>query len=587
MHQVALQLTISFDLTLVCSPNLQSMKYKLFIFTLSILGASILLGHVRSAQQDREFDGDSGIEIKELSQIQHDNLIKLAKVWGFVKYYHPAVAKGDIDWDYELFRIMPAMLKANEQQNMANEALLEWIQRLGPFEERKEDWHPEAEVKLLPSTDWIQDQQLLGKDLSMFLQKIQEAKRTDRHHYIEFAPNIGNPIFNEKNYNLDYTDEGYKLLALFRYWNMIEYFFPYKHLADKDWDEVLRAQIPEFIKANDELRYKKACLILIGSIQDTHANIWQRNSSLDEFWGTQIVPIEIKYIEDQIVVTKILELLANPKGLEVGDIITHINDQSTEDLISEKVPYCPASNHPTQMRDICRKLLRTNAPSLKLTIKGKGSLQLKCVSFTSVNFWTSDTPAYQTLAHNIGYLYPGNLEKGEITKVIEQLKSTDGLIIDLRCYPSDFIVFSLGHFLVTEPTPFVKFTVGSLEMPGMFTFTEKFHLGNKSEKYRKPIVIIVNETTQSQAEYTTMAFQVAPQATVIGSTTAAADGNVSGIRLPGDVRTMISGIGVYYPDGTETQRVGIRIDEEVRPTIQGIQEGRDELLEIAMEIVRL
>ena len=61
---------------------------------------------------------------------------------------------------------------------------------------------------------------------------------------------------------------------------------------------------------------------------------------------------------------------------------------------------------------------------------------------------------------------------------------------------------------------------------------------------------------------------------VFGSTTAGADGNVSTIILPGKIRTMISGIGVYYPDGTETQRVGIVPDVEVKPTIKGC-DGRE------------
>lgn len=48
---------------------------------------------------------------------------------------------------------------------------------------------------------------------------------------------------------------------------------------------------------------------------------------------------------------------------------------------------------------------------------------------------------------------------------------------------------------------------------------------------------------------------------------------------------MISGIGVYYPDGIETQRIGIVPDIEIKPTIQGIKEGRDEVLEKAIEII--
>ena len=96
---------------------------------------------------------------------------------------------------------------------------------------------------------------------------------------------------------------------------------------------------------------------------------------------------------------------------------------------------------------------------------------------------------------------------------------------------------------------------------------------------------MVNETTQSQAEYTAMALRVAPQAKVIGSQTAGADGNLSEIFFPGDIRTMISGIGVNYPDGTETQRIGILPDIEVKPTLIGIRNGKDEILERALEYI--
>ena len=49
--------------------------------------------------------------------------------------------------------------------------------------------------------------------------------------------------------------------------------------------------------------------------------------------------------------------------------------------------------------------------------------------------------------------------------------------------------------------------------------------------------------------------------------------------------TSISGIGIYYPDGTETQRVGIIPDIEIYPTIDGVSKGKDELLEKAIELI--
>ncbi len=132
--------------------------------------------------------------------------------------------------------------------------------------------------------------------------------------------------------------------------------------------------------------------------------------------------------------------------------------------------------------------------------------------------------------------------------------------------------------------PFVKFTIGNVDNPGEFNFTSDINIPSQGNTYKGKLIVLVNELTQSQAEYTAMAFRAGDNTTIIGSTTAGADGNVSSIFLPGGLRTMISGIGVYYPSGEETQRVGIVPDIELKTTIQGTREGRDEFLDKAIEI---
>jgi len=82
-----------------------------------------------------------------------------------------------------------------------------------------------------------------------------------------------------------------------------------------------------------------------------------------------------------------------------------------------------------------------------------------------------------------------------------------------------------------------------------------------------------------------MAFQSSPRVKVVGSQTAGADGNISPFTLPGGINTMISGLGVFYPDGTLTQKIGIKIDYLIKPTIKGIIGGKDELLEKAVAIL--
>ncbi len=83
---------------------------------------------------DHEFDGGSGIHVSRLSNVQVKNLATLAKVWGFLKYHHPALTGGLRHWDYDLFRILPRVLDAADGAAV-NAAITRWIEGLGAVEE--------------------------------------------------------------------------------------------------------------------------------------------------------------------------------------------------------------------------------------------------------------------------------------------------------------------------------------------------------------------------------------------------------------------------------------------------------------------
>lgn len=543
------------------------------------------------AELDVAFSNGTDIKALQLTNLQEESLYKMGKVWGFVKYNHPEIAKANINWDNEAFRLLPSLLNASDN-NSANAEITMWLKKseLDKVETReKSELTTSKNVKLREENSWILDTNELGSELSELLVRIGNAKKEDKHFYLGFTHGVGNPIFrNENPYeNMNSEDDGLKLLALFRFWNMVEYYFPNRHLMDENWDNVLGEFIPKIVKSDTELSYKLALIELISKVQDTHANVWGSYEVLDDFFGTMHPPFLVNILEKKVIVTKVLS--ESDLGIKVGDIILEVDDRPVWDLINEKIKYCPASNLPTQYRDVSKRILRTNNDEITLIVQGnvgKSVIIVETEDWRSVMYRKSDIISHKMLDGNIGYIYPGTLEQGEIDEIMDKFMDTKGIVVDLRCYPSDFIVFSLNKYLMPEPTEFVKFSIGSLSNPGEFTFGEPLKAGTENTGYYKgKVVILINETTQSQAEYTTMALRASPNAIVIGSTTAGADGNVSQIILPGNVRTMISGIGVYYPDGTETQRVGIIPDIELRPTIEGVRLERDELLEMAIEII--
>ena len=123
--------------------------------------------------------------------------------------------------------------------------------------------------------------------------------------------------------------------------------------------------------------------------------------------------------------------------------------------------------------------------------------------------------------------------------------------------------------------------------PGVFQWQKPMTYGSKNPDYYKgKVIILCNEGVQSHAEFTIMLLQTAPNAVTIGSQTSGADGNVSTIPFVGGGKCSMTGIGIFYPDGKPTQRVGVKVDIEVKPTIKGIREGRDEVLEKALEMAK-
>jgi C-terminal processing protease CtpA/Prc len=194
-------------------------------------------------------------------------------------------------------------------------------------------------------------------------------------------------------------------------------------------------------------------------------------------------------------------------------------------------------------------------------------------------------PTFRLLSKDVAYMKLSSIKAADVPNYIEQARGTKGLIIDIRNYPSEFVVFALGDLLVDHDTAFARFTNADLANPGAFYWNNTESLSLALPHYSGRIVILVDEVSQSQAEFTAMAFRAAPNAVVVGSMTAGADGNVSEVPLPGGLRSMISGIGVFYPDKRPTQRVGIVPDVEVRPTIAGIRAGRDEVLEAGIQQV--
>ncbi len=211
----------------------------------------------------------------------------------------------------------------------------------------------------------------------------------------------------------------------------------------------------------------------------------------------------------------------------------------------------------------------------------------------SSSYWNAasypSSVSYRLLADNIGFLGYAY----SVPDSMPLLANTRAIIIDLRGMPQNWLESAMPYL---EPTsqPAARFAVPDIaHHPGSFLWSANVVYGPPTanpDYYKGRLVVLVDERTQGANEYSALGFRSLPATTVIGSRTAGGPlqwpqlPGVSEIRLPGGFSTYFTGLGVFYPDGTPTIG-GIVPDIEVRPTIAGIRQGRDEVMEAAIAFI--
>lgn len=547
------------------------------------------------AVNDTAFSRGSDIKYISLNKEVSAHLTLLGQLWGFLKYHHPAIAKGDYNWDNELFRLLPRYLKCKSNAQVTK-LLEQWLDNLGKPELclKCKPWTATKNIAVEPNYGKLFNNKVFSKSLHRKLEYILNNHDSTYNYYVSL-PLV--PVFtHEKSFESMYPDAGYRLLALYRYWNVIQYFYPNRNLITEDWNTILPKFIPQIIASRNKTEYALTLNKLVTHIHDGHAFI--QSSVIDNYQGAYRLPVAAHFVEGKLVVTGYYkDTLEVKQKFKVGDIITSINGIQVTKLMKQYLPLMSSSNYDSKLRDLpCNYLLKGSSKQFNLSILRNGKIAhitAYAAELAKINAYdfnrspNAKEPGYYLINRHIGYIFASLFKIGNIQEIKKTFKDTKGIIIDMRAYPTDEMEQTLGRYLKPYVSPFVKFTNGSLKYPGLFTFGEPSVNGNKSDDYYKGrVIVLVNALTQSNAEYVTMALQSAPKVTVVGSSSAGADGNITkSIVLPGMFYTYISGLGVYYPDGTNTQRNGVKINYVVKPTIKGVKENTDEVLDKAKELI--
>ncbi|MDY3364417.1 S41 family peptidase [Riemerella anatipestifer] len=547
------------------------MKVKIFAFFLILLNSQIIYSQNKLSETEK--------------------LESLCKVWGFLKYYHPNVANGTYNWDQELFKILPKVEEATDKNTLSN-VYINWISSLGEIPECKscstanENYFNENfDLK------WTENKNIFSNTVIKKLKEIENNRNQEDNFYVTSAKNIENALIqNEPEYSkFDWKDKNMRLLSLFRYWNFIEYFFPYKYQTDENWNSTLKNLLPKFVNAQSEQDYNLANLEMISKIDDSHAYYitWQTNN----YFGFKWLPIKFELINDVAVISGFYDKqLAEKDDLKIGDIITKVDGKTINEIFNEKKKFINGSNILQKKRNSRYAIFNGGSDSIKISFLRNNKETEKIVHrFLFKDFKQEakeNKPKYKILPQNIGYVNMGILEKKDVSKMMDSLMNTKAIIFDIRNYPKG-TNYLISNYISSKENEFFKVIVPDLKYPGKFIWKDGDKKSGKNGQlqYKGKVVLLVDEKTQSHAEFTTMTLQTGDNVTTIGRQTSGADGNVTRFKTVDNIDTMFTGIGIFYPDKSITQRVGVKIDIQVPKTIEAVEKQKDEILERAITFI--
>ncbi len=514
-----------------------------------------------------------------------ERLYLTCKVWGFLKYYHPKVGTGVYDWDEKLIKVLANTKNITTSDQLSN-YFDRWIYAFGP---RKPcpgcNSGNAASFGKNFDLSWTQSS-VFSSALKSTFRDIEKNRFQGSHHYVEVGKS-GQfmPKSESSYYDLNIADENYRLLPLFRFWNYVEYFSPYKYQTDQAWDQVLKEMIPLFLAADTRLKFHQAMLALVVKLDDSHAGLVTK--TLDAMPYYNYLPARIEMVEDKALVTEIIDAeKALQDDLQVGDVITQVNGETVKSRHAKNSKYIWGSNEAVKARSLYHTLFMGLQGSAKVTINRNGVVRntsLPLYSYAQISYGKKPhKEKWRIVRDSVGYVNLEKLEKSEVDQMMNELMETKVLIIDLRNGAKGTYQLIANHVLPTENT-FARFTKPDFTYPGKFTWEGSATCGKENEDYYAgKLILLVNSTTQGHAEYSCMCFQTAPNVLTLGSQTAGTHGARSQFALIQNLNSQFTGTGVFYPDGSELQRVGVKLSHEVQPTIDGMRTGKDEVLDQAM-----
>ncbi len=566
---------------------------------------------------------------KALTSRELENLVAYARLFGYVRHFHPSDEAERADWDAltiaGVTRVEsaanPAALAVTLQQAFASVAptirvfpkgtpVERWLPTDQERKIRRVFWRHRGYRVELNVPDWMNTwtrQRILAPvdgrpevvevnlaggvaalvPISLPADEIGTLPRTSN---ADTSPSAtGDSPFSG-------DERATRLASVIIAWNVFEHFYPYWDVLETDWPGALSSAL-QAAATDTAHSFLRTLRRMTKAAHDGHVKV---------FWDAApepnaAAPVGWDWVESRLVITDVPDAQGQP--IQVGDFVLSIDGTPTAEAIREIEAEISS---PSASWRLARLLNFAGAAQRMFGSLGEGPQSRPLV--LELNPWNdprkrrtatltrsvSRAPVREHRPPRIAELKPGilyvdltRLTAADWNAALPQMAGASSLIFDVRGYPR--LNFEILGNLSPAPLLQQRWYTPVITHPDRtrweFDISERATIPPVKPYLAGRKVFLIDGRAISFADSWMAMAEHYRLGEIVGEATAGTTGLANRIMLPGGYGMFFTGQKVLKHDGTQHHGVGVRPTVPASRTVAGVAAQRDEVLERALKVL--
>ncbi len=555
---------------------------------------------------------------KPLSTRGLENLQAFARLFGYMRYFHPSDAAAAADWEQLAIRSIPTIERAQSASQLAESLtdafapvsvavavyptgtappavrlksgpyLMEWRHHGVGLSENPIYYSERVTRQAGGDADEID---LLRADLpggvSCIVPRVLYTNVGGRFRLSNFAGKLP---------GASAADRSVRLAAVVIAWNVLQHFYPYFDVVHADWPQALTTALKTAATDEGQIPFLSTLRRMIATLHDGHGRV--------VITGTDPIQSAVgwDWVEGRLVLTDVSH--ASDPTVRRGDAVIAINGRPTSDaLAAAEAEISSATPQWLLARALGTGLHYNQAlgamgeepksePLILEVEPFRPSAPARKVSLERQSVRPTVEPRPQPISEvvpGIVYVDVTRANDDDFKARLSRMEKARGLIFDMRGYPNsemgiDFLRFSLDEPMKSAPMliPIVRYPdhrITDFDAGGWTLSPLTPYLGAKKVFLTNGRAISYSETIMAIVEQYRLG-------EIVGGPTAGTNGNTNAFAVPGGYQITWTGMKVLKHDGSQHHGVGVGATVPVSRTRAGVADGRDEVLERALHLLQ-